>query len=293
MENEKKNTYHDEFTKDSKEVDKIDKNIKLFTAIAWSLVICGAFLMIIFTCLTVFSNNQIDFKLLIDSIAGIVGTLWSLSSVFFIYVAFLGQKKQLIYQKNELIQNKEELRLNTQELSGQREQLEEQNKTIALQRFENSFFNLLTNLNSIIKDLKIRATKDHQGREVFIVIYSSLLNKSKSFNLQEIEFYLRAYSEVYDTYYGILSHYFRTLYHLFKFIENSKLDEIDKKKYASLVRAQLSSYEQIILFYNCLHVNGNKKFKPLIEKFGLLNNIDNKLLLRKEHKAKYIKSAYE
>jgi len=83
------------------------------------------------------------------------------------------------------------------------------------------------------------------------------------------------------------------LYHLFKFIENSKLDEIDKKKYASLVRAQLSSYEQIILFYNCLHVNGNKKFKPLIEKFGLLNNIDNKLLLRKEHKAKYIKSAYE
>jgi len=55
------------------------------------------------------------------------------------------------------------------------------------------------------------------------------------------------------------------------------------------VRAQLSSYEQVILFYNCLHQNGVKKFKPLIEKYAVFKNIDENLLLNFSH----IDDAYE
>ncbi|WP_394347924.1 putative phage abortive infection protein [Polaribacter aestuariivivens] len=67
----------------------------------------------------------------------------------------------------------------------------------------------------------------------------------------------------------------------------------NKKQYASFLRSQLSSYEQILIFYNCLHENGKQKFKPLIEEFHLFKNIDESLLFNKLHKKAYKISAFE
>jgi hypothetical protein len=40
--------------------------------------------------------------------------------------------------------------------------------------------------------------------------------------------------------------------------------------YTNLVRAQLSSYEIALMFYNCLSEMGREKFKPLVERYALL-----------------------
>ncbi len=81
----------------------------------------------------------------------------------------------------------------------------------------------------------------------------------------------------------IFDHYFRHLYQIVKFIDNSKFldksDEIEERyKYTSILRATLSPYELIWLFYNCISLYGNQKFKPLIEKYSLLKNIREDLL---------------
>src|SRR5690606_27107941 len=92
-----------------------------------------------------------------------------------------------------------------------------------------------------------------------------------------VEQTVEAYDKLYSEDKSDMSHYFRTIYHIIKFVDKSEIE--NKKQYISIARAQLSSYEQILIFYNCLHENGNEKFKPLIEKYALFKNIDSSLLV--------------
>ena len=57
-----------------------------------------------------------------------------------------------------------------------------------------------------------------------------------------------------------LSHYFRHLYQLIKFVVSEKklnLTNSEKYEYIKTIRAQLSNYEQIILFYNSFSKSGS------------------------------------
>ena len=75
-----------------------------------------------------------------------------------------------------------------------------------------------------------------------------------------------------------LDHYFRHLYRIFKYIDDADKNTIsdeDKYEYAGIVRATLSQYELIMLFYNAF---SNPKFKDIIEKYALLQNLRVELL---------------
>jgi hypothetical protein len=98
-----------------------------------------------------------------------------------------------------------------------------------------------------------------------------------------------AYEEFHSRFRGVLDHYFRNLYHIVKFIDNSEVD--DARRYTSLVRAQLSPAELFLLFYNCLTPRG-EKFKPLIEKYGLLEQLPDSEISVPAHKALYSPEAY-
>ncbi len=133
------------------------------------------------------------------------------------------------------------------------------------------------------------------GRDCFKTFYSSF--KSRLSNNRKvlpknatIDQALTAYEIIYNENKSDLSHYFRTIYHIFKFIDTSQIE--DKKTYASIARAQLSSYEQILMFYNCLHKHGIEKFKPLIEKYSIFKNIDQDLIFNESHLSEYDQSAY-
>lgn len=82
----------------------------------------------------------------------------------------------------------------------------------------------------------------------------------------------------------LFDHYFRHLYRIIKFIDESvflddnSLKIVNRYKYACLVRAVLSPYELVWIYYNCLSNYGNEKFKVLIEKYTLLKNIRHDLL---------------
>ena len=71
---------------------------------------------------------------------------------------------------------------------------------------------------------------------------------------------------------------------MLKYIDVSPLiDDTERYDYACIVRAQLSDYELLMLFYNALNVddNGELKFKQLIEKYAVFNNIREDMLARK------------
>lgn len=90
-----------------------------------------------------------------------------------------------------------------------------------------------------------------------------------------------------------LDHYFRQLYSIIKIInDNDDIDYSTKYYYTSIVRATLSQYELVLLFHNCLSSHGSERFKPLIEKYSILNNIRKDLLAGTANLNDYSEMAY-
>ena len=93
--------------------------------------------------------------------------------------------------------------------------------------------------------------------------------------------------------YSLFDSCFRHLYRIFKYIDESSLiDEDEKYDYACIVRAQLSESELLMLFYNAIN-DDDSKFKRLIEKYAIFNNLNVDELAKKEHKDLYAEGAYE
>lgn len=261
------------------EVSNLENDIIRFTKYAWLCVWVGV-AIIIFIIFYYFIKKDLTLNEVGDFMSGTVASVWSLAGLFFIYVAFLGQKQQILNQQLELIYSREELKLTREELAAQQKEMVEQNKTLRIQRFENTFFSMLNLHHRIVEGMDMVDEKPNQpiikGRDVFKEKYIKMLpdlTKAKDFQ------------KVYESYYQSMStdlgHYFRNLYRIIRLIDDldlyDSLPENEEMKlkynYTSMVRAQLSDYELFWLFYNCLNVNGADKFKPLVEKYTLLKNM--------------------
>jgi hypothetical protein len=285
------------------ELDELRGKIKTFTGWAWTFVWIGIALAILSIIYFFRTTPTASIKSLDDFMSGAVAAVWSLAGLFFIYVAFLGQKQQLLNQQIEIMYSQLEVKHTRQELAGQKQEMIEQNQTLKQQKFENTYFQLLSLFSSIVNSMDLRNSRTKEittsGRDCFEVFYKRLNNEISDQNHYRAEFTLNnctseeavnGYEKLYDSIKSDMSHYFRTFYHIIKFIENSDIE--NKKQYVSMARAQLSSYEQLLLFYNCLHQNGVEKFKPLIEKYALFKNLDRALLINPSHINEYKPSAY-
>ena len=134
-----------------------------------------------------------------------------------------------------------------------------------------------------------------EGRDCFRAFWSQLNSfYSQELPTQERLGHLGVVQAAYETFFvrkqHEMGHCFGTLYHVFKFVDQSDIP--DPKRYTSIMRAQLSSYELALLFYNSLHSVG-EGFKPLIEKYALLENADlNKLFNPEDHSPLYHARAF-
>lgn len=95
-----------------------------------------------------------------DFIGGVVGSLWSLAGVILFYVALTEQRKDIQINRETLEtqvlalnQQIEEFRLQTEELSETRKVFQEQSETLKIQRFENTFFQLLSLHHELVDKL--------------------------------------------------------------------------------------------------------------------------------------------
>ena len=119
------------------------------------------------------------------------------------------------------------------------------------------------------------SVKVTSGRDFFFYVWKKYKNSFAN-NAEKNDSNTRkaqidvAYSKLWKAYESEFAHYFRSLYNIFKFIENSNLE--DKKFYTNIVRAQLSGQELLMVFYNCI-AQDNSKFVKLIEDYALLKHI--------------------
>ena len=198
-----------------------------------------------------------------------------------------------------IIQSRE-LSLSRKELKNSSESLSDQNKTLQHQRIDSSFFEMLKSHNSLIEVMHITLPKtpvrpeeeSFYARETFQHLTKKLKASiadhlgTQATEEGRLEYLHHSYMTFYSNNAVYISHYFRSLYNLFKFIDyKSKLGDIDDVEfYSNLIRAQISDYELIILFYNCLSPLGYSKFKPLVEKYAVLKHVPKSLLFQPSDK---------
>lgn len=228
--------------------------------------------------------------------------------------AFAGMIVAFILQRYEL-------RLQRKELRDQRKEFQQQNQTLAFQRFESTFFHMLEVQQQIVADLyvkeegkewveedaqdpmmgrrqkQIHIDRLFQGRNFFRYTFLECVHHIKGTNKDAVEvyglssvMYERGFSQ-YDKYYTAtyFDHYFRHFYRILKFIKQNDglLTYEEQYQYASMLRATLSRYELVWLYYNGLSENGCTKLKPLMERYAMLKNLRVEFLtLCKENRQK-------
>jgi hypothetical protein len=106
-------------------------------------------------------------------------------------------------------------------------------------------------------------------------------HKAKNISATESEFIALSYRTFWDQKRTDLGHYFRLLYNIIRFIDSSCYKE--NKIYIRLLRAQISDYELVIIFYNtCVPMGAN--LRHYAEKYSLFDNLDESLLFNPDHK---------
>lgn len=238
---------------------------------------------------------------------GTFGDMFGAINALFSGLAFGGLIITLLYQKDELELQRAELQETREEMARQRNEFEEQNKTLKRQRFENTFFNMLSLQQEIVSNLYYEYDKrvgngiktiQCKGRELFEYVYLYM-----SLTVKGIEQYGGLRNVLYHYDYTMFSqldfisrfdHYFRHMYRIFKYIDSTDLIEDDERyEYTCILRSQLSSYELVMLFYNSLTANGRAKLKPLLEKYSVFNNLREDLLAKAEDKSLYAEKAFD
>lgn len=208
-----------------------------------------------------------------DFMGGVLNPLLS-------FIMIMGILITIILQQSELKEARQEFKRSADALT-------EQSQSLALQNFENTFFQMLKLHNDIVKDMfegdAETGNKGFSGRDCFGVYNKKFdelyfMYEEASNNTDTLELVERSYQDFFHQKQSSVGHYFRNLYTIIKFVDSNKILLEDKKHYTNIVRAQLSSYELALLFYNCLSRVGIDKFKPLIEKYEILENMNFELL---------------
>lgn len=240
---------------------------------------------------------------------GQFGDMFGSVNALFSGLAFLVLILSMWLQRDELNLQRQELAETRAVMEEQKKEFSLQNSLLRLQTFEATFFQWLGLHHKIVESLRLR---EHENRKVFEHLHSETngqyQNSMRSRFNQELNDFGRAWTEkkgfdleivkqayygIYSSYRGHLAHYFRNLYNIVRFIDQAEGLNADQRRfYTNIVRAQLSSFELALLFYNGLSEWGSK-FKGLMEKYGLFNNLEDDLLFQRCHREYYEPGAFE
>ena len=238
---------------------------------------------------------------------GAVGALFSGLAFAGVIVTMLQQSETLKLQRKDLRNQTESIELQRQEIANTNKELQEQNKTIRLQRFENTFFNMLEMQQEILKSItvfrdylhrrytngekeELRNRDELHGHSAISKIWEDFLfarktDKGRTNAIHHFELYLS------DKRYIVP--YFRQIFQIVTFVDKSdNLTSDEKHRYIGIIRDTLSSDEISLIFYYVISKNGNQRYKQLIEKYALFEHIGDSVLVDPNHRGLYEDGAY-
>lgn len=271
----------------------------------WGAIAFGFWIIVFFIILFCFNGKY--------QVTGTFGDTFGAVNALVSALAFAGLIVTIRQQHEDLRCQHEALKQSIREMQSQTEEFDIQNHTLKKQQFENTFFELLRMLQTIVNDLTltIRFSKDENpqsqshslvfhGRAVFQELFIARWNKliegsdryifslNHEIKTSSIDETLRRNDMMF------LYHYFRFVYRIIKFVDESPFlkTKEEKYKYIAFLRSTFSNYEVTLLFYNCLSTIGREKFKPLAERYALFDNLDSKLLADHKDKNHFQDSAF-
>mgnify|MGYP001074337853 CR=1 FL=1 len=186
------------------------------------------------------------------------------------------------------------------------DQFNEQTKRAQDQQAINTIFQLLNLHHEIVKELRGKDLKietvgeivvnpDKESEEIPLTgracfepilkkvnsaVGNKMLAKKASLSFDDIR---QVYKETHEVNHSTLAHYLRNLYHIFKYIKySSGLDETQQQNYASIVSAQLTSYELGLMFYNSFEFEKSEKLYleyGVFEQFGVKQTIESEEII--------------
>ncbi|WP_318513273.1 putative phage abortive infection protein [Photobacterium leiognathi] len=255
---------------------KMSLNKALFKVLSYA-VLCAGLLFSINIILVSFTEKGGVFG---DFLGGVLNPVLTFFTLFGLIATIVIQRQELRLARNEY---------------------EKTAEALSTQAIETTFFNILDLHHNIVDNLKVDieelrdkseaqkllkgisssfinsqiglgTSSKSEGRAVFEDILNFLSSEAES--PEEV---LERYQYIQDHHNHILGHYFRNLYQALKVInsyEESALTVAQKRKYASILRAQLSTKELALLFINCLDgVSDSGQFKNLLIEFNMLEHL--------------------
>ena len=305
---------------DNEEKEFSDELVKLFKVGLIFLGICLAALLGMYLYnfgSQGLSNQQEVWGQLGDFIGGLLNPVVGILTLCLLLLTVKLQRDMLRAAKRQVEVSEEELKKTSDALI-------EQNRAVAKQTFETTFFSMLSLWQKQASEIDIQQRgKIERGKDGFIALYKALRGfelrhldpkieleklgmgplseRDVAFARERIEqaTFLDNWNELsirqgqqdclvpylllYYKHAGDLGHYYRTLFQILKYVDQSRLSMRDKRFYTNLVRAQFSPHEHALFFYNALSPFGIEKMMPLVEEYSLLKNLDQSFLLDTEH----------
>lgn len=228
---------------------------------------------------------------------GLFGDMFGAVNSVFSGLAFIGVVYAIFLQRYEVSITKLEIEYTKNILSEQKEQLKRQNQEAKKESFESTYFQMLRLFIEMTNQIDLRQiragqqiiTKGKDAFPFFVRQFKEIYNPSAKALYGGHDFD-NSYKEFFRRYNTELGHYFRLLYNIVNYVDTSDVD--NRHFYVKILRAQLSNAEVAILYYNGISPYGAIKFKPLIERYGLLKNLNDADILDEELKSRYQISAF-
>lgn len=283
--------YHSKFTRITYRsfIGFVGNSGGAITKSLYKLFVFACYAVITVLCVNLLSIGKSSFGEWGDFFGGVLNPILT-------FLTFMGLLLTIVLQNRELRETRVEAKRSADALVSQ-------NEVSDKQLFEQTLFNMLSLHQQILGAIDIYNTSTKQttlGRDCIKVFFerytkeASGLGMGANFDNKSLEKELRHLDRIWDKFWvshkSELGHYFRFLYNIIRFVDESK---VDKVTYIRIVRSQLSDQELALLFYNCLSVHGREKFKPLVERYALFDNLPITMLIKREHSDLYANSAYE
>lgn len=287
-------------------IEKLGLEKFSLSLIVIGLLLGGLFVLLFFIGeLKHLSINQIKadkFGQFGDIIGGVIGSIWALAGVILFYAAFKKQIEALDNQKTATQAAIDSINIQSTELTLQREELVQtrevfkaQEKTLKVQQFENTFFNLINLLSSILNSIDSQESNQVERRAGYdngtSYVQPEYDNIVESFTgrdciskmvdkitiqIQRIgagyhrmkteEEVILHYKEKFET---DVEPYLNTIKQILKKIDSNPMEVYDE--YIDILKAQLTKVElELIKYFKGTDLIDDE-FKTLLMKYGILN----------------------
>lgn len=240
-----------------------------------------------------FWSDPQNFSVIGEFLGGTVGSIWALAGVILFFLA-------LIYQKHELVLQREELKES-------RKIMESQSKTIAIQQFENTFFQLLNfhinatnNIRESLKGANGKSINPFQAilkdfKKEVATLKRRKKDDSGGYTLIDDDSFEVCFKTVFEGYKNTFQHYLENYRSLVLLVEDKSHDP---EFYFTILKSHFTEQEVLVQFYYTLLFAKDEKLKKTAEKYNLFQKLNIRVIseidsyhLKKIDRKAYVKEA--